>query len=167
MVTEAGRAMNAIVKTNAETLPPALRALGARRQFIVCEFSVHPENPAKTVKRPLNPTARMLCDHLDPPNWMNADTAYVQAARLNTATDPSISYGVGFVLPRDPSSPTFWCLDIDDGLGPDRHWRPAVLALLKQLSGVAIECAFSRRCLKCNIASYLLTFECRNSNVRR
>lgn len=101
-------------------LPPALAALGAFRQFILCAL------PSKIPVCPT--TGRTHIDAHDPQYHTDAATAYAAAERMGHA--------VAFVLTdADP----LWCLDIDGGLQPDNTWSAITQTVIDALPGCAVE----------------------------
>ncbi|MBI3480443.1 MAG: AAA family ATPase [Nitrosomonadales bacterium] len=109
------------------SLPPALAALGAYRQFILCRFAPSTSRPGKTDKLPCAPSGIVANAH-DPANWLDHESAYTLASMFGA------DYGVGFVLTRnDP----FFCLDIDGCLQPNNAWSPIALEICATLPGAA------------------------------
>jgi hypothetical protein len=108
-------------------LPPALAALGAYRQFILCRFVPSTSRPGKTDKFPCAPSGVIANAH-DPANWLDQASAYMLASMFGA------DYGVGFVLTRnDP----FFCLDIDGCLQSNNTWSPIALEICAILPGAA------------------------------
>ena len=121
--------------TSTSKLPDALAALAEYDQFIVWR-SEPQANGGKPRKVPLNPETLTAANPHDPAHWMNADVAFPFVELLGA------DYGVGFVLTEnDP----FFCLDIDDCLGPDNQWSPLSQQLIQQLPGAAVEVSHSGR----------------------
>ena len=122
-------------QTSTSMLPDALAALAEYDQFIVWRSEPR-ANGGKPRKASLNPETRTAADPHDPAHWMNADVAFPFVELLGA------DYGVGFVLTEnDP----FFCLDIDDCLGPDNQWSPLSQQLIQQLPGAAVEVSHSGR----------------------
>jgi len=104
----------------AATLPTALQALGAYRQFILWR---------RADKLPCSYTTGQPCDPHAPANWTDAATAFVTAAANPT-------YGVGFVLTAaDP----FFVADVDSCLQSDGTWSKAALDMVAAFPGAAVE----------------------------
>ena len=122
-------------QTSTSKLPDALAALAEYDQFIVWRSEPR-ANGGKPRKAPLNPATLTAADPHDPAHWMNADVAFPFVELLGA------DYGVGFVLTEnDP----FFCLDIDDCLGPDNQWSTLSQQLIQQLPGAAVEVSHSGR----------------------
>ena len=129
------------VPTPPLALPANLSWLAAHNQFIVCVIVPKDGHPGKTNKLPINPrTIAYPSSGKDPTNWLSCDDAYTKANELNRLG--GLAFGVGFWLTDDLN---IWCLDIDQGLGADNQWLPAVSDLFAQLPGVAWELSHSRR----------------------
>ncbi len=110
-----------------DSLPPALSALAAYRQFILWRMD-------GDQKRPVNPYTGAVHDPHDPKGWTDAQTA------INTAS--ALGYGVGFVFTSlDP----FFFLDIDKCLQDDGAWSPMAMDLCARFAGAAIEISQSGR----------------------
>lgn len=114
-----------------ESLPDALRALAAYRQFIVCFHAPNPARPGRTEKFPIDWRTGQKADAHDPAIWLDAATAIetVKAWRAHG------SYAVGFVFTRDDP---FFFIDIDDCAVPG-GWSPVALDLCGRFAGAAVE----------------------------
>jgi primase-polymerase (primpol)-like protein len=99
-----------------QQLPPALAAMAAYRQFIVCQLVPDPEHPGKTFKYPLNVWTGHPPRRPRPGIWLDA----AQACQIATAW--GAGYCVGFTFTEQ--DPFFFvdvdnCLDPATGLDPD------------------------------------------------
>lgn len=124
-----------------QSLPQALAALGAYRQFSLCKYMPDPERPGKTIKKTQHPNGY---DHdaFDPAIWMDAPAALALAARYGTTPNATgVWYGIGFTFTEnDP----FWFIDVDDCVvpgvdGAPSTWAPIVHELMALLPGAAYE----------------------------
>lgn len=115
------------------TLPSALAALRAWRQFIVCQFVPSTTRPGKIDKFPIDwQTGRVASAH-DPAIWLDFDAAASMAMAFGA------DYGVGFVFTvNDP----FWFIDVDACREDDR-WSATAMALLARFNGAAVEISYS------------------------
>lgn len=112
------------------SLPPALAAFAAWRQFIV--WQLVPALP-KPDKVPLDWRTRRAANPHDPDVWLSADEA------LSIAAQWGQGYGVGFVFTEaDP----FWFLDVDHALH-DGQWSPVAQQLATVFTGCAVELSTS------------------------
>ena len=146
-------------------LPTNLSWLAAHNQFIVCVIVPKDGHPGKTNKLPINPrTIAYPSSGKDLTNWLSCDDAYKKANELNRLG--GLAFGVGFWLTDDLN---IWCPDVDQGLGADNQWLPAVHDLFAQLPGIAWELSHSRRGLhgwgRC--ATPILDHENRHDDAER
>ena len=112
-----------------QSLPPALAALGAYRQFVIYKTVASAKRIGKTDKLPVNPATLAVSNAHDPSIWVDADTACASAMALGDG------WGVGFVFTTlDP----FWFLDIDNCL-VNGQWSPVAQELCSTLNGAAVE----------------------------
>lgn len=118
-------------------LPPALAAMAAYRQFLVCQLVPDPEHPGKTFKYPLNVWTGQRHDAHDSGIWLDAPTA------CQIATAWGAGYCVGFTFTeQDP----FFFVDVDNCLDPATgQWTPIVAELSAALPGAACEISQSGR----------------------
>jgi putative DNA primase/helicase len=117
-------------------IAPALHALKAHRQFIVCRLEVSKTRPGKADKLPWDHRIGRAANAHDPAIWLDHGTA------IQTAMTLGNEYGVGFVLTA-PSK--LFCLDIDDCLQPDGQWSPLARQMCELFHGAAVEVSQSGR----------------------
>jgi primase-polymerase (primpol)-like protein len=118
-------------------LPPALAAMRAYRQFIVCKLENSDRRPGRSQKFPLHPGTLNKHNAHDPSIWMSftAAASYVQVL--------GPGYGVGFVLTAaDP----FWFIDIDECWDEaTKSWSDIAKKLVEKFEGAAVEVSVSLR----------------------
>lgn len=118
-----------------QTLPPALAALGAYRQFCLYFTKPSAKNPNKADKFPCNYLGKVSDPH-DPTIWLDAASAYHHAGALGG------TFGVAFVLTEaDP----FFFIDIDSCLTPKNTWSDLALGLMAAFPNCAVEVSGSGR----------------------
>ena len=88
-----------------QTLPPALAALAAYRQFLCYALVPSQRIPGKMDKLPVSPHTGQVCTAHDPSNWTTAD----HACAVATSWGPG--YGVAFSFQE---SDPFFFIDIDN-----------------------------------------------------
>ena len=119
-----------------QQLPPALAAMAAYKQFLVCQLVPDPDNPGKTFKYPLNVWTSKKHDAHDAGIWLDA----AQACQIATAW--GAGYCVGFTFTeQDP----FFFIDVDNCLDASNQWTPIVAELAAALPGAACEISQSGR----------------------
>lgn len=112
-------------------IAPALQALAAHQQFILCRLEQSKTRTGKSEKIPCDYRTGKTASHLESVNW----TEYEIAA--TAATNRGSGWGVGFVLTEDDA---FFCLDVDNCLQADgKTWLPIVGALCAKLPGAGLE----------------------------
>lgn len=114
-----------------QSLPPALAAFAAYKQFIVYIAQPSRTRPGKTDKFPVDFRSGRVANAHDAAIWTDHATA------IAAATSWGQPYGIGFVFTEaDP----FWFLDIDNCLLPDRSdWSPVAKQLCAAFAGAAVE----------------------------
>lgn len=115
------------------TLPVALQALTAYRQFVI--YKLVPLASGKTDKLPVDyRTMQVFTKESkwqdDPNAWTDSQTASSLAAVMGDG------YGVGFFVTHDDP---FFFIDIDNCLQSDGQWSPVAVDLCNRLPGAAVE----------------------------
>jgi uncharacterized protein DUF5906/primase/DNA polymerase family protein len=114
-----------------QSLPPALAALGAYRQFMLYVLVPHPEKPGKMQKFPVSPYTGQIVNAHDPAHWIDASNACALATQMGAG------YGVAFVFTAaDP----FFFLDIDSQRNPESgEWSALAQEWFARFPGAACE----------------------------
>lgn len=112
-----------------QSLPPALAALSAYRQFLCYHLRPSATKPGKMDKLPVSPhSARVVSAH-DPEHWVDAATACATASLWGP------SYGVAFSLQKDNG---LFFVDLDNHLKPE-GWSPEAQRIAGMFAGAAME----------------------------
>jgi hypothetical protein len=113
-----------------------LAALGAFPHFILCKVVPSTKKPGKMDKLPVDHRTGKVCNALDPSAWMNQKQALAALQRYGEG------YYLGFVL---TALDTFFCIDIDNCVNPDRSLTPIAEEICRSFPGAAVEISQSGR----------------------
>lgn len=111
-----------------DSLPEALRALSAYRQFIL--WVPERQEDGNVIKRPVNWQTGRYHDPHDPAVWLDAQTAIELHKKVN------FECGVGFVLTEGDD---FFLLDSDHSLQDNGQWADVAVELCTRFAGCAVE----------------------------
>ena len=118
------------------SLPPALAALAAYRQFLCYVLAPSKRRPGKMDKLPMSPVSGAIVDAHDPSQWVDADTACAAAAAFGAG------HGVAFVFTTDDP---FWFIDIDSHFDDATGWSPLSMQIATAFPGAAMELSSNGR----------------------
>jgi len=118
-----------------QSLPPALAAMSAFRQFIVYRIEPDPKRPGRTNKFPIHPSGAYRVDNQDPTQWMDFDSA------AGYALQHGDGHGVGFVF--TPGVGMFF-IDLDHCYDAvSATWSTLAGEICAQFAGCAMEVSSS------------------------
>jgi len=111
-------------------IAPALQALKAYRQFIPYRLETSKTRAGKTDKIPCDYRTGKNTNAHDPAIWLDFDTAEQRATAFGE------NHSVEFVLTKDDP---FFCLDMDNCVGPDGQVSERAQRVISMFPGAAIE----------------------------
>ena len=117
-------------KSGRSGIAPALQALKAYQQFIPYRLDTSKTRAGKTDKIPCDYRTGKNTDAHDPAIWLDFDTAEQRATAFGE------NHGVEFVLTKDDP---FFCLDMDNCVGPDGQVSERAQRVISMFPGAAIE----------------------------
>lgn len=118
-----------------QSLPQALAALAAYRQFLCYVLVPSQRKPGKMDKLPVSPLTGQVVSAHDPAHWVDAVTACATASMWGS------QYGVAFSLQRGNG---LFFLDLDNHYG-EHGWSPQAQQIAAMFPGAAMELSQSRK----------------------